>query len=494
MISKSTPRLLALGIAGLIWLAASPLWTLGQEPPAGEARTPEDGSLRSLLETYGLDDSAWKRLEDGRPWNTDEDEALLKVMFRLRQVEPIRMETWAAQGFPISRLPHDSDALRGQVFSIRGRMRRVEPIQPVPEIADRYELREYYRCELALASGHRAVVFAEHVPEAWRKSGSAEGRAGAIAVYLKYLGDAAEPMPAFVARRLAYFPETLLGELGMDVGLLENVVEQAPLGTADREAFYQMLAAVGRAAPGQLLAAAEEQLAAARRESTKDGQQPTAADIPPWVRVDEQGEWHYSVVPFFNKPAEQRGRLVAFSGVARQALKVLVEEEDLKQRFGLDHYYQIALFPEDSQGNPLMFCVRQLPPGLAASETGTIDQPMRIAGFFFKSWAYNVEIPRGMPDMEPGRRIQLAPLIIGLEPVLIAQPQPGAEPWIGVAVVGLIVLVIFAFWLAAWWQGRSDRVNRARLGQAPPQQPPAPFDDWQSTQEPRNINPFQTPE
>ena len=46
----------------------------------------------------------------------------------------------------------------------------------------------------------------------------------------------------------------------------------------------------------------------------------------------------------------------------------------------------MEVFTEDSQNRPLVFCVRELPPGMPTG--GDLREPIRVAGFFFKSWRY----------------------------------------------------------------------------------------------------------
>ncbi len=65
------------------------------------------------------------------------------------------------------------------------------------------------------------------------------------------------------------------------------------------------------------------------------------------------------MVPLFNEPASQRGRLVLLSGSARDVLRVDVPDRDIQERFGIRHYYQVHLFTDDSQGNSLIICVRE---------------------------------------------------------------------------------------------------------------------------------------
>ena len=53
--------------------------------------------------------------------------------------------------------------------------------------------------------------------------------------------------------------------------------------------------------------------------------------------------------------------LVKISGSARRLLLVRVADEQVIERFGIDHYYQLYVFTKDSQTNPLVFCLREIP-------------------------------------------------------------------------------------------------------------------------------------
>ena len=84
--------------------------------------------------------------------------------------------------------------------------------------------------------------------------------------------DEKRPVPVFVARRMAWYPPTPLGNLGFDQGLLDTVENKGGLGEEDREPFYQMLAAAGRAGPRQLIDEANQELKqlAHKAEETTD--------------------------------------------------------------------------------------------------------------------------------------------------------------------------------------------------------------------------------
>src|SRR6185437_982655 len=160
--------------------------------------------------------------------------------------------------------------------------------------------------------------------------------------------------PVLVARRVSWYPNSILGDLDMDMGLFDELSTRPDLTGHDRECFYQLLAAVGRTQTRQLL------------------------------RAVPQDAHNAKVEPLFNQPKTQRGRLVELTGTARRAVPCLVEDRDIVARFGIDHYYEVDIFTADSQDNPLTFCVRELPKGFPTGDN--ISEPVSIAGFFLKKW------------------------------------------------------------------------------------------------------------
>jgi hypothetical protein len=101
--------------------------------------------------------------------------------------------------------------------------------------------------------------------------------------------------------------------------------------------------------------------------------------------------------------------------------------------------------------------VRELPPGLSTG--GTLDVPVRVAGFFFKDWLYTTRGTRNDNAREVASntpRSQFAPLFIGRGPMLLQSGRPASHisQWVlGTA----FVLALAGFWATAWWFARSDR-------------------------------------
>lgn len=399
---------------------------------------------RDLLRRYGIDDSQFNRIVDGRPVAEDEYELLWKLMFRIRDFGMLQIERWARKELNLSQLAKQPEAGRGQLYALAGRVTRVEVLRPVPEVVERFQMERYYRCRLVLSDGQPAEVFSRTVPEAWQAGGELDARASAYGLLLKFAGeDADRPRPVFVAPRVAWHPPILLGDLGMDVGLLDDVENGEGLSGRDREAFYQMLAAAGRARPGLLLKKAKQALKTAEQGLK---------------RTDEEGREHFSVVPLFNEAEHQHGRLVALSGIARRVVRIAVHDPDIVERFGIDHYYEMGLFTDDSQGNPLVFCVRRLPDGMPVGDGPHYAERVEVAGFFFKTWAYRVRPPETVGADRGGRiRRQLAPLLIGRQPVWYPQQPPSGNPLAAAIAAGLFLCVLVGIWLALWRYGRSDR-------------------------------------
>jgi hypothetical protein len=164
------------------------------------------------------------------------------------------------------------------------------------------------------------------------------------------------------------------------------------------------------------------------------------------------------VVPLFNEPYTQKGRLVALSGTVRRIIPVQVDNEDLVRRFGFDRYYEVSLFTEDSQSNPLVFCVRELPQGMPTGEGPRYGEYVTVAGFFFKTWAYRARAADASSAAE-----QLAPLLIGRSLVWHQEPEFAASPWVGVIAGGLFVVALLGVWLALWRYSLGDRRFRERV-------------------------------
>jgi len=405
-----------------------------------------------MLTLFGIDESQINQLYDNRPLDSDEDETLIKVLYRIPYFGRDKIEAWRKTGVDWSELADDPGTYRIEVFKLDGRATYVRQVDLPPEIASRFEYRHYFLVRLQMANvPHPVTVCCRHVPEAWPRETEISERSSFHGLFLK-VGDRSVDHPEliFAAERVAWLPDqegtakevtpshVLLGNLGMDVGLFDDVREanRKALGEEDREGFYQLLAATGRAKPAALF---------------------------------DRAEGPFELEPMLNRPETQHGRLVTFTASARRIQRIIVDDEDIRQRFGIDHYYQVDMFvplgdqevrlgrnrgdkeaPVFTTSYPVTCCMLRLPKAL--QETDDVNQQVRVAGFYFKLWAVKTDFVTAFDK----RQRQPEPLFIATTPRIIEWSQ-ATDPiwgWIGGA---SFLIVLLGIVLGLWLFRRSDR-------------------------------------
>ncbi|HXT57460.1 MAG TPA: hypothetical protein VN699_02445 [Pirellulales bacterium] len=433
-----------LAVAACCGLTAASRITAAEDSPAPQPSTakqpvekgerappkpPPIADAKEMLELFGVDESKLRAFRDGRPIGPDEEEALWRMLFAVRRFGAAEVQRWTHPEKDVGALSEHPEEFRGEILEFEGRATQLTIEKPLPEVVERFDLPKFYRCELAIGDERLpATVYALAVPKAWRADKPMNERASVRGFFIKLSGEeGAWRHPVFVAQRVAWYPDDELGDLKMDAGLFDELSPRPDMTAEDRECFYQLLAAVGRTSAHELL----------RRRPQNS-----------------------LVAPLFNHPKAQRGKLAALFGTARQALRVRVEDPDIVARFGIDHYYEIELDTPDSQNNPITFCVRQLPEGFPEGER--IFETVRVAGFFMKKWGYRVDAPLP-PNADADEaanqgdlvRRQLAPLLIGREPLWIPPIKPDTS-WTTTSFAVAFVGGILVLWLVVWRLGRSD--------------------------------------
>ena len=316
----------AAGAAAALPSGAAPLppadppggWLLTGQARADEPQPPAGPGIGQWLAAYGFGPEEFRQFTDGRPVDGSEIGLVLRLLVRLTDCRPADLDRWARGRLDAASLPASMAACRGRMYGLRGRVTGLEPAPLPADAPERFGLKQCYRCTLRLDEAKlEAVVYAARIPRAWQAA-SAAGvsaigaagvraigeRAAAAGLLVKLAGPgAADPRPVFVAPRVAWHPATPLGELGVDVGLLDDVQDDAPLAAADHEAFYQVLAAVRQAQPGALLRQAREAAGAAAPRGTvaSKGTAPFSSDEN-WDSPRQ--EFPTAVLPLFNQPRE----------------------------------------------------------------------------------------------------------------------------------------------------------------------------------------------
>ncbi len=410
------------------------------KPPVERLSSPQE-----MLELFSIDESQINQLIDDRPLDPDEDETLLKILFRMPYFGLDKIEAWRRTDVTWSQLASDPTAHRMDVFKMDGRATFVHQSELAAETASRLHFDHYYQVRFQPANApYPVLVCCRKIPDAWQREVDIDERSGFYGLFLK-TGDISGEKPEliFAAERVAWMPDrvqaengissshVVLGDLGMDVGLFDRVrdTNRKPLVDEDHECFYQMLAAVGRGDPSALY---------------------------------RQREGTFELEPMLTKPQTQQGRLITLTGTVRRVQKILVDEEAIQQRFGINHYYQIDIFvplgneevrlgknredgeaPVFKNSYPVHCDVLNLPEGLA--EGDEVNQQVRIAGFYFKLWAYKT----GFVSAHDRGQRQLAPLLVATTPRLV-EPR-AANPlwgWIGgFAFLAVLGGLGFGIWL-----------------------------------------------
>jgi hypothetical protein len=317
-------------------------------------------------------------------------------------------------------------------------VRRVTVEKPVAEVTERYDLAQYFRCELSLNdSAHTAIVFARQVPAAWQIDSPIDEPVTAIAVFLKAGEEDSQGRSTlyFVADRIAWHPNILLGKLGMDYGLFDTVEQVRPITNEDRECFFQLLAAAGRF-------------------------------IPPQETGNVQSGDLRGFAGLMKAPADHLGELYQFDGTARRAIKIRITDSDVIARFGFDHYYELEVFIDlggvlqiaDRKVDtyPVVFCIRELPPGMPSGEH--ISEHVQVRGFMFKLWTYSTEITN---KLNPELRMR-SPLLVG-RTIEWQSRQAQSGPTVGTTSVIVLSILVAAGLFCAWKFRRGDREFRSAV-------------------------------
>jgi len=403
-----------------------------------------------LLELYGIAESQLKMFSDGEVLGADDEETLLRILYEMPRFPLDALQRWADSKLEVAALvaapaEHRTDAVR-----LIGRTKRVRQVKLAAELAERFEFSDYYIVTIESSDPPcRLEVCTRAIPKLW-KTGTVDEPVSAFGLFLKTSGSGDPPTLVFVTPRVAWHPDRIdeakfvsadhlvLARLGMDIGLFDAIRERNRKGieSGDSECFYQLLAAVGRAKPGQLAQAAQHD--------------------PPFG-------------PLLQAPKSNQGRLFSFHGTARRVTKILVGEKELQERFGFDHYYQIDIFV--SLGNqivrlgdpkasddmltfsntyPITVCARQLPQGMR--EGDDLRQEVLVAAVYFKLWSYRSEYVSSFD----ARQLQISPMLIGRELELI-EVNSATNPWVGVIAGFLFLAVLGITWYGLWRSGRNDR-------------------------------------
>ena len=424
---------------------------------SGPARSAEPEGFAKFLAEREIDRPRRAVLEEAGPWDDARQKAAIRVLARLDA--PAALEVpWRLRATGPAMPPVVED----RMVRIAGRAAFVAPVPLTDEQAVLAARPRLDLVRIVAAEGTIVDVVVPEAPAAWPRWQPIDEPAFVVGLPLSTVAalrpagpadaaswPAAAPALLLAAPAVGWNPPTPLGGLGMDYGLFASVMDGKRLERGDTAAFYAMLAAVGRAAPGAIEAAAGK-----------------PADIV--AIIDPTRKWF----------AAHRGAPVTVTGIARRVTKISIDEAWRREEVGADHYWELYVFVDTPllQVNerkqtdyPFVCCVRTLPEGFPTGDD--VGEKVTVSGFALKRYAYplpDLDIRSSQGDKEiRGQRMETALLIgrtVGWKPEPLAAAATSTLSWIFSTLAALIGLaLVYGLWSMNRGGRRRDLPDRIEL-------------------------------
>lgn len=316
----------------------------------------------------------------------------------------------------------------------------------------------------------RLRVVTSALPKAWGKNGeSALGkRTAGIGVYFRPAASDPAPEPVLLAKCPAYYDDTTsAGRLGADLTFFDRIepISVGDLDSTDSTRFSPSndQGNRGQSDPSSVSAVKITDGAQRRRRLdqfrlTADDAGPfygllaVVAELKPGALADEarrrcETDGPIAVVDLFNRPEQFTQAAVTFSGNIKRARKITIHDPEIRACFGLDHYYELYLFTNDSQSYPIVCCTPKIPDGFPLGIGDDYRQNGTISGIFYKPWGFKID-PKGGENPDGHSSWIAVPLLIAGD--LVWTPE-NAAPTQNAPSSRLILTLFFAmaavFWL-----------------------------------------------
>lgn len=419
-----------------------------------------------VLLLLGVEQSHLDTFKDGEPLSLDEEDALFRMLYAARRFPLSQLEAFTQSAFDIHQLAADPVQERGEISPLSGHVTRVVAHEPLPEIAERFLMPRFYECHLELDNKIPVTVYTTNIPKAWPLDQEIREPASALGIFVKLADnreDAAQSQPIFVAQRIAWHPDTFLGRLGMDVGLFDQLQQRKSLMSEDRECFYQLLHVAQKFDARQVIEAArvtQERIDEAAQEQGKR----TPAGLA------------FTIKQLLDAPEKYSGEPFDITGLLKRAVKIRVTDQDIRERYGIDHYYELQVllnvkhvFREQERDHhfysyPITVCVRELPQGMPEGER--LREFVRVPGILLKVWSYQSEFSQQQGET----KVQLGPLFVG-KTVGWLRPEKQNNSLAGMIMGGLFIAALCGIIFIMWRYNQSDIQFRKRAQDLPSQKP-----------------------
>ena len=443
-------------VTGVVWPVAAadpadPAMPTTPTTPTTPATTP----FADYLATWKIDRGSRSVLEEPSAWNPAKQGIAVKVLARLSRLPAPLAAQWKADAIDLRSLAA-TRRVQDLMVKVDGRATFVATVPLTEEESEVAGRRQLEIVRIVSEDGLAVDVLADHVPKAWPRNARIDEPASVIGLPLSEgPGPAGDGQPAtaptilLAAPSVSWFPPTTLGALGMDYGLFDSVGDGQKLVAGDTEAFYAVLAAMGRATTAGIASAAGP-----------------SGDIIPLI--NPASGWF----------AQHRGDPVTFAGVARRATRIEIDDPLRRRQLGTDHYWELFVFVPTplikvhgklQEDYPVVCCVRTLPEGMPTGQQ--IGERVQVSGFAFKRYGYplpdlRISTSQGSEDQK-GQRQETA-LLIGREATWLPAPSPTREVntlgWVFLSIASVIgIALALAAWSFARDSRRRDRQARREL-------------------------------
>ena len=408
------------------------------------ARQAQDNAPRELS---GMSASMSFNTKDGLPLNP-QSETAVSMLYRLRQASPTSLDRFAtySRNVSLSEARDKTIDYRFWLFRFSANLKKIERVTIVdaPKTSD--SIQHLYRCSAQAtdSSGNSisCTILTRTVPNQLPQQSEINTPIQVTGLlYCRALIDEPATLESsgqstlvFIADRLAWYPATemiadkrmvALAANGFDVAQLDKIRSRngKPLGTQDSEVFFQMLSAI------------------ATKTDSSTAQSPA---VP--------------IKSVIAKSTDNIGARVTMTARCRDCTKVNVTDSDKRQRFGIDHYYQLILFPDLNQSIvlsedtddgpvkavykrfPVTVCAINLPEGLNAKDIQ--GNAISVDGTFFRIWKYDAEI-----NQQANVSGTISPLIITRDFEIIATSQLFHRllSW-GIGIIAVCLVFMYAYY------------------------------------------------
>lgn len=451
-------------------------------------------SIDQLWNAMGVSESQWEQYKDGEAWNPAQNNFTAQLIFTAKRfpldfILPWTKSSQAAADMLDGKDVQDEEKKdiafelrafnrteqRGTLYHLEGTAEAIESVTLIQELQNRFEMDSLYFVAVKLNTGHRVLIITSVIPKKWKTGASVSYPVTADAFFLKYGPlDKQTDKPRhsyFIATRIAWHPDTPLGNLGMDYGLFDELDSKpippgrkipfptdCTLNERNRECFYQELSAVKRALDPKKFAEIKK-LALTQRDELWDMRDPRHT-----MTVERQS---YPVEALFNDPIAQRGNLFWLTGRVRRIVAIPVEAPDVRARFGIEQYYNIYMFTSDSADNPIVINVLELPEGVQTGDGAGFGVDLSVPCFMFNTWMYR------RADEAKGHAYQLAPLLFAPKALKYEVQQSERSNVISNGILLLMALIIVYFFVRTLFAKPAPRVPKEENFQYKPHDPNA---------------------